>query len=199
MAVSHWNSSSNTLSDDEDIFEPVEKKWVRKGFLPFIKVSQVPSTQEAFSRYKEIIDIKQDKKTSFVRISVSHESANIAKKWSELIVSSINQSMRDEDRNKANKSLEFLNNEYSKTNYKEIKQSIASLQEEQMKSLMLIEASKFYVFKILDYPIAPERKSSPKRSIIVLFGIFVGLIFSILVSLIQFYAYSQTNITNRNS
>ena len=41
--------------------------------------------------------------------------------------------MRDEEKNKTLKSLDFLNDQYSQTNYKEIRQSIASLQEEQMK------------------------------------------------------------------
>jgi|TARA_B110000908_G_scaffold8787_1_gene10852 LPS O-antigen subunit length determinant protein (WzzB/FepE family) len=198
MAVSHWDPNKNSVIYDEDMFKSSEKKWIRKSYIPFIQISKTPSTQEAFNRYKNLLTIEQNKKTSFVKISINHESAHIAKEWTRLIVSSINKSMRDENRDKTTKSLEFLNNQYSQTNYKEIKQSIASLQEEQMKSLMLIEASKFYVFKVLDYPIAPEKKSSPKRSIFILFGIIAGLIIASFISIIQFYGFNKIKIINPN-
>lgn len=193
MAVRNWNKDKNSIIYNTRIYNSSNKQWVRKSRIPFINITKVPSTQEAFIKYKKKLYIEQDKKTSFVSISVSHESPYTSKEWADLILSSINQIMRDEERDKTTRSLDFLNDQYSKTDYKEIRQSIASLQEKQMKTLMMIEASEFFVFKILDYPIVPEKKSAPKRSIIILLGIIFGFVLSSIVVVFQFYKSANEN------
>ena len=185
MAVKSWNSEGNLLS--YDAYDPIEKKWSKNHFLPWLKVSKEPSKQVAYKKYKKILYIEKDRQTSFVRLSVSHESPHISKKWADLIVDKINESMRNEERLRTTKSLEFLNNQITITNYKEIKESIAALQEEQMKSLMLVEANKSYIFKILDYPIAPEEKSAPNRIMYILLGIFFGIIIGSVAAIYRFY------------
>lgn len=197
MAVSNWNKGKNSIVYDDRIYNSNNDQWVRKSRIPFINISKVPSTQEAFIRYKELLHIEQDRKTSFVSILVSHESPYKAKEWADLILSKINQSMRDQEKSKTIKSLDFLNDQYSQTDYKEIRQSIASLQEEQMKSLMMLEASESFVFKILDYPIVPEKKSAPKRSIIILLGTIFGFMISSLVAIFQFYKPANIKIKNQ--
>ena len=77
--------------------------------------------------------------------------------------------------------INFLNNQAQKMNYEDIKKAIANLQQEQMKSLMLIEANEEFVFKVLDSPIAPERKFEPRRSIIVFWGFMLGIVLSLIV------------------
>jgi len=196
MAVSNWNKGKNSIVYDDRIYNSNNDQWVRKSRIPFTNISKVPSTQEAFIRYKELLYIDQDRKTSFVSILVSHESPYKAKEWADLILSKINQSMRDEKKNKTIKSLDFLNDQYPLTDYKEIRQSIASLQEEQMKSLMMLEVSEFFVFKILDYPIVPEKKSGPKRSFIILLGTIFGFLVSSLVAIFQFYKPANKKLKN---
>ena len=39
-----------------------------------------------------------------------------------------------------------------------------------MKSLMYVEASESFIFKVIDSPIVSEFKSSPKRSLIMIAG-----------------------------
>ena len=91
--------------------------------------------------------------------------------------------MQNNERQRTEKSIEFLNIQLGKTNYEEVKQSIASLQEDQLKSLMLLEADKEYVFKMIDFPISPELKFKPQRSIIVILSTIIGFIFAVIYSL----------------
>ena len=93
--------------------------------------------------------------------------------------------MRISDKDKALKSIEFLNNQLPRVNYEEIRVSIAKLQEEQMKSLMLIESNDDYVFQTLDSPIVPEIKSSPNRALICFLITLFGFIFSLLIIVIR--------------
>ena len=157
VAVKDWERSTNTLVYDEEVFDSNSTKW---------------------------LGIYQDKKTFFVSISIKHYSPNIAKEWVDLIVNKINSSMRDEEKVTTLKSIEFLNEQIQKVNFLEVRQSIASLQENQMKSLMLIESNSDYIFKTIDSSIIPEKKSEPKRSLIVIIATILGFFISLVVVLI---------------
>ncbi len=164
VAVDRWNSSSNSFTYDNKVYNSSKDIWIEEP----------PSKQDAYIVYSDILSISQDKKTSFVSIKIKHKSPHIAKKWNEIIINKINNSMRGIDKVTATKSLEFLNSQAQKINYQEIKQAISSLQESQMKSLMLIESNEDYIFKVIESPIAPEKKSLPKRSLIAMIGTILG-------------------------
>ncbi len=173
-ALESWDASTNTLSYEEDIYNITNDKWL----------SSAPSNQQAYKVYTDIMNISQDKKTLFITLSVKHKSPHIAKEWTEIIIRKINSSMRNQDKIQATKSLDFLNNQANKVNFQEIRQAISSLQENQMKSLMLIEANDDYIFKVIDSPIAPEIKSEPKRSLIAIVGTVLGFVIAIFGTII---------------
>jgi len=177
VAVKDWDPLTNTLIYDDKIFDVNTMKWVSGSI----------STQDAYRIYNDIFSINQEKLTSFVSISAKHNSPHIAKDWVDLVVKKINSSMRDNEKNTASKSVEFLNKQMQKVNYQEIRQAIASLQESQMKSLMLIEANEDYIFKTIDSAIVPENKSEPKRSLLVIVATIFGFLISILFVCTRFF------------
>lgn len=177
MALKKWNSSSNTVEYDNNIFNSNKNIWIES----------IPSAQEAFARYKKIMSISQDRKTQFVNITITHKSPYIAQEWVSIIVRNINMSMRDNEKNKVKKSIDFLNNQAMAVKYEEVRQSITALQQEQIKSLMLIEASQEYIFKSISSPIAPEFKSGPPRSAIIIVITLLGLVLSLIIVLINHF------------
>ena len=184
MAVKKWNQASNTLIYDASAFNSESGQWVRKVKPP---KSNIPSSQEAYKDYKKIMSINEDKTTLFVKLSVKHKSPAIAQQWVEIIMEQIDQVMRDQDRQAALQSIAYLNSLAPTVNYEEIKQAFSSLQQEQMKRLMMVEANKNYIFNVLDSPIVPEEKFEPKRSLIVILVTMFGMILSILGVLVFHY------------
>ena len=184
MAVKKWNQASNTLTYDESAFNSESGQWLRKVKPP---KSNIPSSQKAYKKYKEIMSVKEDKKTRFVTLSVEHESPFIAQQWVEITMDQIDQVMRDQDRQTAMQSVEYLNSLAPTVNYEEIKKALSSLQQEQMKRLMMVEANDNYIFKALDSPIVPEMKSRPLRSLIVILGSLLGMMLSVLGVLVFHY------------
>ena len=184
MAVKKWNQASNTLTYDASAFNSESGQWVRKVKPP---TSTIPSSQEAYKKYKEIMSVSEDKKKSFVTLSVEHESPVIAQQWVEIMMDQIDQVMRDQDRQTALQSIAYLNSLAPTVNYEEIKQAFSSLQQEQMKRLMMVEANKNYIFNVLDSPIVPEVKFEPKRSLIVILSTMLGMILSVLGVLVFYY------------
>jgi len=184
LAVKRWNHNNNTLSYDKKMYDIDSRKWIRKVNFPR---TTIPSSQEAYQTYLEIISISEDKKTFFVSMSVEHFSPIIAKEWADLIINEIDSAMREINKREATKSVEFLNNFIPSVKYDEIKKALSSLQEEQLKRLMVIEANDSYVFKVLESPVASEMKSSPQRSLIVILGTILGLVFGTSIAIAQFY------------
>ena len=191
MAVKKWTQASNTLTYDTSDFNSESRQWVRKAKPPR---SNIPSSQEAFEEFMEIMSVNKDKKTLLVTLSVKHKSPFIAQQWVEILIDQIDQVMRDQDRRTATKSIEYLNSIAPTVNYEDIKKALSALQQEQMKRLMMVEANDNYIFKVLDPPIAPELKSQPKRALIVILGTILGMVLSALGVLV--FNYTRKSSTD---
>lgn len=184
LAVERWDKFNNLIYYNEKIFDVKNSKWTRS--VKFPKTS-IPSDQEAYKEYLRIVSVNEDKVTKFIKISIEHQSPEVAKLWLDIIIKNINESMRELDKKEATASIKFLNDTSKQTNLNEIKLAIAHLLESQMQNLMLASASESYVFKVIDAPIAPEEKSSPNRAILCLLGAFFGIIISFIYVLISHF------------
>ncbi len=180
MAVDKWIPEENIIKYDNKKFDSISNKWIRKVDYP---LKTIPSNQEAFKMYRKILQVSEDKNTSFVTISIKHESPNVAKIWVDIIIQNINESMRDEDKKIAQNSINYLNNSAKSANYQSLKEAISSLLESQLQTLMLTSSNDDYIFKIIDSPVVPELKSEPSRAVICILGTFLGIIFGVLASL----------------
>ena len=116
MAVKTWNAKDNTLIYDESLFDVKTKKWIREVSFPK-KIT--PSAQEAYEQiYKEIFNVVVNKNSGFVSLSMKHKSPYIAKKWLDIIILNINESMRELDKKNAQNSINFLNDSIKSTSLK---------------------------------------------------------------------------------
>ena len=190
MAVEEWDPQKNMLVYDDSKFIKNSNTWVRDVSYPH---STIPSAQEAFEVYKKIIAIDENTKTSFITISMSHESAIIAQKWVSIVVNQINESMRRNDQEQAKKSIDFLNEAANSTSIQSIKDIIAKLLEDQIKTLMLASSNEAYVFTTIDSPIVKEKKSGPSRALICILITFIGGLFSLI--LVTFHHFFITKLS----
>tara|TARA_B110000879_G_scaffold42418_1_gene59898 strand:+ start:260 stop:1189 length:930 start_codon:yes stop_codon:yes gene_type:complete len=184
VAVDSWLREDNIMIYKSNIFDNSNGKWILDG-KPSLE--GIPSNQQAYEIYKGILSVSQDKRTSFVSMTIDHKSPHVAKEWLGIIIDNINESMREEERNTAINFINFLNENSKTTNINQIKEVISQLLESQMQNLMLASSNKNYIFKTLDSPIAPEIKSSPQRPMICILGTLFGSILSLILVLILHY------------
>lgn len=182
MAANAWDRESNTLLIDPEIYDEKSQVWVRKAKAPR---KQIPSTQEAFEAFKQLLNIEQDPKTKFITLSVEFYSPVLAAKWASQLVEKINNEIRMMDRDEATNSINYLEKVAQEARVQELKKSFTSLMEEQIKSRMLTEIRKDYVFKVVDPAVAPELKDKPKRSLIVVVAGFIGGIVGLIIILFR--------------
>lgn len=185
MALKSWNSSSNTISYYDDIYNKDNKQWVREVEYP---KTQMPSAQESFEVFKNNhLQISEDIETGFITVAVRHQSPYIAKEWTALIVKEVNNFFRIKDKIEAQAAVDYLNKQIAKTTLTEIKVVIAELLQQKTQQLTLIEVSDFYVFEYIDPPAVMEQKSEPSRAIICILGALLGGILGVLYVFIRHF------------
>lgn len=178
VAVERWSPNENKIYYNDKIFN--------EDLNSFNSENKI-TLQEAYVIYRNILTIYEDKKTSFITISINHHSPYIAKEWADIIIYEINESMRQYENNIAKKSISYLSEAQQNTTIQPLRDSISELLETQMRTLMLAHSNENYVFKIIDSPIVPEKKSFPNRALICIVGTLFGGIISILIALAAFY------------
>ncbi|MDC1074684.1 Wzz/FepE/Etk N-terminal domain-containing protein [Gammaproteobacteria bacterium] len=189
MAVQSWNSKTNTLIFDENIFDTKSNTWIRDYSYP---KQQMPSAQESFKLFKsKHLSLNEDKKSGFSTLSIKHQSPFVAKQWAELVVNEVNSFYRQKDKSESEKAVSYLNQQISITSLSEIKLVLAQLLQEETKKLTLIEANKAYVFDYIDPPAVMEEKSEPKRALVCILSSLLGGMLSILLVLIRHFIFSK--------
>lgn len=186
FAVKGWNRKTDELIYDSDIYDPINKLWVRPVDLDRQRKSR-PSSWELYDTLKDRIAVSQDKNTGLITLSVTHYSPQIAKKWVDKIVEAINAHIKARDKLEASKSISYLNKKVQETNISEMQSVFYQLIEEQTKTLMLAEISEEYALKTVSEAKAPEEKVGPNRALICIVITFLGSVLGVVVVIVKNY------------
>jgi len=191
MAVKSWDSRTNTLTYDKNIFDVETNTWVKEFSNP---QQQRPSAQNSYRVFRgQHLSLNEDKQSGFITLSIKHQSPFVAKQWAELIVNEVNSFYRQKDKSESEKAVNYLNKQISLTSLSEIKEALAQLLQEQTKKLTLIEANQFYVFEYIDPPAVMENRSEPNRVLICFLGGLLGGMLSVLLVLTRHYIFNKKN------
>ena len=184
MASKNWESSTNRLVIDPEIYDVKTNAWVREAKAP--RQSQ-PSVQEAHEKFKEIIAVSQDKETGFVTLSIEHYSPYVAKKWVDTLIVAINETIREQEVAQAERSISYLKQQIQTTQLAELQVGFFELIQSQTETIMLANASPEYLFKTLDPAVVPELKAKPKRALIAVLGTLLGGMLGVLIVLVRHF------------
>jgi uncharacterized protein involved in exopolysaccharide biosynthesis len=181
MAATGWASGALIL--DEDVYDRATANWTREIKAPY---QAKPSVQEAYQKFsREHFSVLEDKKTGFVTIRVRHYSPLVAHQWLEIVLRSIELSVREREVQEAERAIVFLKSEISKTALISLNEVFAGLVEEQTKKIVLANASKEYVFQVIEPSVVAEAKSEPKRAQICILGTLIAVVIALLIVLAQ--------------
>lgn len=173
LAAKSWDATNNRIVYNNEVYNPEKKIWTWKTKSHWKNELQ-PSDQEAISAFLKNISISFDEKNGMVNISASHLSPFVAQKWVQWLINDINQHMRKQDIDEANKSIGYLTKKLEETSLAEMQKIFYELIEAQTKTKMLAEIRDQYVLKVIDLPMVPELKDKPKRALICVMGVLLG-------------------------
>ncbi len=173
-AVNNWSKESNQLYFDENLYDMEKKRWLIENSSG---VQGPPTSWELYENFSGRLEILQSQ-AGLISISIEYFSPQIAKKWVDMYVDSINQYMQEREIVKVTNNINYLKDQINKTSISEMKEAFYNIMEEQIKNKMLAEASPDYVFAPVGPSMIPEKKSKPSRSIICFFGTLIGFLLS---------------------
>ena len=190
MAADSFDTSTQKLSFDPEIYDEASKTWIRE---PGINGNVVPSYLEAHREYAELLSIIKDKLTGLISIKIEHISPVFAHEFLSLIIQEANNLNREIDVNATTKALAYLKGELSQTPQMEIKVSISKLIENQLETKMMASIYDDYILIPLEPPFIPDKKSGPVRSLIVILSTLIAGILSVIYVLVTHYFFPKAN------
>jgi len=184
MATKEWDMPSDSLILDESRYDDSRQIWLF-GENPTKETR--PKREDIVKEFKDIMRLTEDSKTGVITMSAEFYSPKLAQQWLTWFIEEINETIRQYDIEQSTKSINYLNGLIEETKNTHFIQTFNTLIEEQSKKLMLSKVREDYVFKLIDPPSLPEKKSKPLRAIICVIGtILGGLIMSVFV-LIRYF------------
>jgi uncharacterized protein involved in exopolysaccharide biosynthesis len=185
MASNGWDSNNNEVLIDTEIYDVDGQVWIREAKAP--RKSE-PSVQEAHKEFSKLLSVSQDKESSFITIAIEHYSPYVAKQWVDWLVQDINNTIRNQEVQQAQRSIDYLLNQIKQTKLAELQMGFFELIQSQTETIMLANASPEYLFKTLDPAVVPELKAKPKRALICVLGVILGGMLGALIVLVRYFA-----------
>ena len=180
MAAKAWQRDANELVIDPGIYSVESETWTRP--VPEYRDPR-PSQLEAYEVFASRLNVIEDRRSGSITLTFTHVSPTVARDWLELIVADLNAEILQQDVDEARRAIEFLEERIASTSLAEVQAVLFDLIEENMKTMMLAQMSPDYIFRVIDPPLAPERKSAPNRPMILVFGIAFAAIIGLLAVL----------------
>lgn len=173
-AANRWKTGAESKGT-ESVFSQIIRKLGMVGPQDTsARVSDGPSLWIAFARFDQLRKITKDKKTSLITLTVDWRDPVIAARWANDLVSRLNLHARERAIDEANRSIEYLNNELNNTHVLEMQQTVYRLIEREMRTKVSANVHDEYAFRVLDPAIPPEKRESPKRTLITLAAMFIA-------------------------
>jgi uncharacterized protein involved in exopolysaccharide biosynthesis len=159
-----------------------------------------PDIRDAVKVFDENVrSVREDARTGLVTLSVQWKDPELAAEWANLLVKRLNDRMRKRALREAEANVNYLQRELGATNLVTLQQSIGRLLESELQKLMLARGSEEFSFRVIDRADPPKRRSSPKRTLIVVLATILGGIFATLVVIFRSVALSRTDGTRTNA
>ncbi len=133
----------------------------------------------------EVLSISDDSARGTITVSIDWTDPQTASDWANEFVALANELMRTRAMEEATRSIEYLEKQLERTDVVELEKALYNLIENETKTLMLTNARTEYSFKLIDPARPPEFRTRPQRSMMVLFGGFIGLLLGAVAALVR--------------
>ncbi|SHF60718.1 Wzz/FepE/Etk N-terminal domain-containing protein [Vibrio gazogenes] len=181
MATEGWDKKTEEFSYQKDIYNITDREWVHKN-----GISLKPSLLVATNYFiKKVMQVNIDTKNHMMTVSLNFFSPYSAQQWLNWLIEDLNDEIRHQDMIDAQNSIDYLENQVTKTSLADSRTMLYQLMEQQTKKLMLTKIHKEYILKTVDPAVIAERPDKPKRKLIVIISMCLGAFFGIVTVLMR--------------
>lgn len=157
----------------------VEEFVKRENLLPELSrnAKKPPTLWRAVEDFRTgVVSIREDKRNGVTTVMVEWTNPQTAARWANGIVALANELLRTRALDDSSRNIEYLNKQIARTDVIEVRRAMYNLIESETKTLMLANAREEYAFTIVDPAVAPEQRVRPKRRLMVIIGLALGLL-----------------------
>ena len=183
-AVKTSDLDGNNVRFDSNLFDVKKNMWNRK---PDISSAFKLFHRKHFSHFK-------DRKSGFIYLHLEHENPFSAYKLGILTNKAINDYIKEQNTSESEKALSYIEDKISTTNSLEVRGVLSRLAERELQILILSEATDQFAFKTIQEAFIPFEKDRPRKSIMVMSGLVLSMIFAIFIAII---AHNFSDIKNK--
>lgn len=185
FAAKSWSAETGEISFDSSIYEPESQTWTRD--VPPYR-SPAPTPQETHEIWQSSVIAIENKDTGFIELRVEHISPLLAKRWIDLLVVDLNESLRHKDLAESERAVNYLEGKLKETNIAEIRELLSGLLRSHMESRMMATVEPDYAFSVIDPALIPEQKIAPNRALISALGALFGGALGVVIARIKIAA-----------
>lgn len=160
----------------------------RNNLLPVLsgKKGQTPSLWLAVKQFKgNVLSVHKDLRKGVTVVGVEWTDAATAAQWANGFVALANELIRARALEESNRNITYLTGQLEQSNSVDLRKVMYGIIENETKKLMLAKGRIEYAFQVVDPAVPPEVRSSPKRTLIVLGGLVIGLFLGITIAFVR--------------
>jgi len=131
--------------------------------------------------HENVLSVREDMDTGHIALSVDWTDPEVAADWANSLVARLNARMRQRALKEAEANVAYLQSQLESNTLVAVQQSIGRLLESELQKLMLARGSEDFSFRIVDPATPPDKRSRPKRTLIVASATFLGGVLAVLV------------------
>jgi uncharacterized protein involved in exopolysaccharide biosynthesis len=161
-----------------DNWDPANKRW---------RVQKPPTPWKAYERFlNDVLSVSVDKTTGIVTIGMEWKDPTLAAAWVRSLIGRVNTFVNEATIREAEQNLKFLDQQAQATPMVELKKTIFSMMEGEIKRLMVARNPETAPLRVIDPPVVAEQRVRPKRSLIAILGTFAGGLLGGVIVLVRF-------------
>jgi uncharacterized protein involved in exopolysaccharide biosynthesis len=161
------------------------------------KIPTVADAARAFDR--RIMDVTEDRKTGLLRLSIDWTDREVAARWANELVATLNEHMRKRAIAESEQRKTYLKRELAQTSTVEIQQGIFEMLKAEIGKTAVANVRQDFALRVVDPALTPtlRDKVRPKRLLIMIGGLALGLTLATALALLKWTLRGTTGRAHR--
>jgi uncharacterized protein involved in exopolysaccharide biosynthesis len=165
-------------------WDPEKQAWHTSG-------RNKPDIRDGIKFFEDKIrTVAEDRKTGLLTVTIEWKDPVQAAEWANAMADQVNRVMQERALKEAEFNVSYLEAEMQKSNVVSLQQAISRLLESEMEKLMLARGGEEFAFRIVDRAEPPKLRSRPKRTVVVILAIVLGLMTGIATVFVKRFLHS---------
>lgn len=186
FALRGWNRNTGQLIYDKLIYDNDAKAWN-------IDEAEIPTDLEAYEEMTAKLSISNSVATGIITVRISHPSPIIAAQLTNELIGKLDETLLNDELEELKASIKYLEAQANQTPISDMKQVFYQLIQEQLRKLMLANATNEYLLKTIDPAFPPEKPHSPRIAVLLFGSLIIGIVIGISISVIRYYTSANSN------